>query len=76
VAVALTVPSDKVVQVYARLSGGPIFYTVDGTTPSSVNGIEIIDGESFTLNLHEALKFQALRNATDGTLSLIDYGSP
>ena len=48
---------------------------MDGTTPSATNGIEVIDGESFMLNLHEALKFQAIRNAVDGVLTLIYYGT-
>lgn len=75
-AVALTVPSDKVVVAHLQLKGGSIWYTVDGTTPSGTNGIEMIEGEQVLLNLHEALRFQAIRNSINGILTITYFRSP
>ena len=72
-AVGLTVPNDKVIAAYLRNSGGPIYYTVDGTVPSTSNGVEMVDGESALLNLHECQKFQAIQGAAAGTLTIIYY---
>jgi hypothetical protein len=76
VAVALSVPNDKVVSAYLKLQAGPIFYTLDGTTPSTTNGVEMVDGEAILLNLHEALKFQAIQGASAGILTINFYQTP
>ncbi len=75
-AVGLTVPSDKATSAFMRLAGGPIFYTVDTSTPSTANGVEMVDGETALFNLHEILRWQGIQGAAAGTLTIVYYGTP
>jgi hypothetical protein len=64
-------PSFKASGALIEVRSNAIYYTVDGSTPSSTNGIGVVAGQYIELEGYQNVKkFQAIRQTADGTLNV------
>ncbi len=67
-------PDFKCAACVIEIRTNAIYYTVDGTTPSSTNGHALGAGDILPLAGYQKVKnFKAIRQTADGTLNVMYY---
>ncbi len=64
-------PDFKAAACVIECRGDAVFYTLDGSTPSSTNGIKLSAAQFLPLYGYQKIKlFKAIRETTDATLNV------